>query len=91
MEENISEILKVRQEKLAKLQEEGRNPFEIVKFDKDAYAQNIKDNFEKFENKQVKIAGRLMSKRVMGKASFAGLRDGDGNIQLYVSRDDAGE
>ena len=56
MEENISEILKVRQEKLAKLQEEGRNPFEIVKFDKDAYAQTIKDNFDNYENKQVKVA-----------------------------------
>ena len=54
MEENISEILKVRQEKLAKLQEEGKNPFEIVKFDKDAYAQTIKDNFDNYENKQVR-------------------------------------
>ena len=91
MEENISEILKVRQEKLAKLQEEGRNPFEIVKFDKDAYAQNIKDNFDQYENKQVKIAGRLMSKRVMGKASFAHVMDCTAQIQLYASRDGMGE
>ena len=91
MEENISEILKVRQDKLAKLQEEGKNPFEIVKFPKDAYAQPIKDNFDSYDQKQVKIAGRLMSKRVMGKASFAHVMDGTGQIQLYASRDGMGE
>lgn len=91
MEGNISEILKVRQEKLAKLQEEGRNPFEIVKYDKDAYAQNIKDNFDSFDGKHVSIAGRLMSKRVMGKASFAHVMDCTGQIQLYASRDGMGE
>ena len=91
MEENISEILKVRQDKLAKLQEEGRNPFEIVKYAKDAYAQTIKDNFDAYENKQVKIAGRLMSKRVMGKASFAHVMDCTAQIQLYASRDGMGE
>ncbi len=91
MEENISEILKVRQDKLAKLQEEGRNPFEIVKYPKDAYAQNIKDNFDAFDNKHVNIAGRLMSKRVMGKASFAHVMDCTGQIQLYASRDGMGE
>ena len=91
MEENISEILKVRQDKLAQLVENGKNPFEIVKFPKDAYAQTIKDNFENYDQKQVKIAGRLMSKRVMGKASFAHVMDGTGQIQLYASRDGMGE
>ena len=91
MEENISEILKVRQDKLAQLVENGKNPFEIVKFPKDAYAQTIKDNFDNYDQKQVKIAGRLMSKRVMGKASFAHVMDGTGQIQLYASRDGMGE
>ena len=81
MEENINDIVKVRQEKLAKLIEEGKNPFEIVKFPKDAYAMTIKENFENYDSKQVKIAGRLVSKRVMGKASFAHVMDGSGQIQ----------
>ena len=91
MEENINDIVKVRQEKLAKLVEEGKNPFEIVKFPKDAYALTIKENFEAYDQKQVKIAGRLVSKRVMGKASFAHVMDAEGQIQLYASRDGMGE
>lgn len=91
MEENISEIVKVRKEKLAKLVEEGRNPFEIVKYDKDAYASNIKADFDSFDHKTVKIAGRLVSKRVMGKASFAHVMDSTDKIQIYTSRDSLGE
>lgn len=91
MEENISEIVKVRKEKLAKLVEEGRNPFEIVKYDKDAYAADIKADFDSYDQKTVKIAGRLVAKRVMGKASFAHLMDSTDKIQLYTSRDSLGE
>ena len=91
MEENISEIVKVRKEKLAKLVEEGRNPFEIVKYDKDAYASNIKADFDSFDHKTVKIAGRLVSKRVMGKASFAHVMDSTDKIQIYTSSDSLGE
>ncbi len=91
MEENINDIVKVRQEKLAALVEAGKNPFEIVKYPKDAYAQTIKDEFEKYDQKHVSIAGRLISKRVMGKASFAHLMDCTGTIQIYASRDGMGE
>ena len=91
MEENINDILKARQDKLAALVDAGKNPFEIVKFPKDAYAQGIKDDFEKYDAKQVKIAGRLISKRVMGKASFAHVMDSTGTIQVYASRDGMGE
>ncbi len=91
MEENINDIVKARQEKLAALVEAGKNPFEIVKYSKDAYAQTIKDEFEKYDQKHVNIAGRLISKRVMGKASFAHLMDCTGTIQIYASRDGMGE
>ena len=90
-EVNISELLQVRRDKLAALKESGNDPFKITKFDFDAYAQNIKDNFEEYEGKTVKVAGRMMSRRVMGKASFAGVQDTTGKIQLYVKRDDIGE
>ncbi len=91
MEENINDILKARQDKLTALVEAGKNPFEIVKFPKDAYADTIKNEFDNYDNKQVKIAGRLVSKRVMGKASFAHLMDCTGTIQIYASRDGMGE
>ena len=90
-QQNLGELIKIRREKLAKLVEEGRNPFEIVRYDKDAYAQVIKDKYADFEDKTVSLAGRMISKRVMGKASFAHLLDCTGTIQLYVSRDDLGE
>ncbi len=90
-EVNISELLQVRRDKLAALKEAGNDPFIITKYDFNAYAQNIKDNFEEYEGKTVKIAGRMMSRRVMGKASFAGVQDTTGKIQLYVKRDDIGE
>lgn len=90
-QENLNDILKARREKLDNLIATGKNPFEIVKFDKDAYAQVIKDNYDEYADKKVRIAGRLISKRVMGKASFGHVLDGTGSIQLYVSRDSLGE
>lgn len=90
-EQNLSEILKVRRDKLSALRETGKDPFTKTKYEIDANSAEIKANFEDFENKTVSLAGRIMSRRIMGKASFAGIRDGEGDIQLYVSRDDAGE
>ena len=89
--QDLNQLRKVRREKLANLVAEGKNPFEIVTYDQTQHTQEIKDNYEAFEGKEVSIAGRLMSKRVMGKASFANVQDRDGNIQIYVSRDDLGE
>ena len=90
-EQNLSEILQVRRDKLSVLRESGKDPFIKTKYEIDANSADIKANFERFENKTVSIAGRIMSRRIMGKASFAGIRDGEGDIQLYISRDDAGE
>ncbi len=89
--EDLSEILKVRREKLANLVADGKNPYEKTIYDFDAYASDIKEKFEEYEGKTVKIAGRMMSRRVMGKASFAGVADSTTTIQLYVRRDDIGE
>jgi len=83
--------LRVRREKLANLQAEGKDPFQIMKYDQDAHSQSIKDNFDEMEGKKVSIAGRLMSKRVMGKASFCHVQDLEGTIQSYVARDCVGE
>ena len=88
--QDLSELLQVRRDKLAALIEEGKNPYEITKFNFDSYAADIKADFEGFDGKTVKIAGRMMSKRVMGKASFASVQDTTGPIQLYVRRDDIG-
>lgn len=90
-EKDMNEILKIRREKLANLVESGKNPYEITKYDVTAYSKDIKSDYSKFEEKEVSIAGRLMSKRSMGKASFANVMDSTGNIQLYVSRDNLGE
>ncbi len=87
--EDLNEILRVRREKLRELQENGQDPFEIVRFDADSTAAGIKAEY--IEGKKVIVAGRLMSKRVMGKASFCNLMDKTGRIQLYVKRDDVGE
>ena len=87
---NSTNELAVRREKLKALVEAGKNPFEITKYDVDACSREIKANYEAFEDKEVSVAGRIMSRRVMGKASFAGLEDGEGKIQLYVRRDDVG-
>lgn len=90
-EENLSEVLKVRRDKLAKLQADGRNPFEVEKYDVTAYSQDIKENFEAYEGKEVSIAGRIMAKRRMGKASFIDIQDKDGRIQSYVRKDAIGD
>ncbi len=89
--QDLNQLRKVRREKLANLVAEGKNPFEIVTYDQEQHTKEILDNYEAFEGKEVSIAGRLMQKRVMGKASFANVQDRDGNIQIYVSRDDLGE
>lgn len=87
----LHELLQIRRDKLAALQAAGKNPFDIVKFDQTDFSTDIKANYEAYEGKKVSVAGRMMSKRVMGKASFAGLRDAKGDIQAYVRRDDIGE
>ena len=89
--QDLNEIVKVRHEKLAALKESGNDPFVITKFDFDNDSANIKSNFEELEGKTVKIAGRIIARRIMGKASFVGLSDATGKIQLYVKRDDVGE
>ena len=88
---DVNEQIKNRMDKLKALQEEGRDPFEITKYDVTNHTQDIKEHFEDFEGKEVSIAGRLMAKRVMGKASFCNVADLKGNIQLYVARDSVGE
>lgn len=90
-EPDVHQLLKVRREKLAELQANGNDPFQITKYDVTAHTADIKDNFETLEGKSVSIAGRMMSKRVMGKASFCNVQDLKGNIQVYVARDAIGE
>ena len=90
-EQDINQLLKVRRDKLAELQENGKDPFVITKYDQEIHSQEIKDRFEELEGKQVSIAGRMMSKRVMGKASFCNIQDLKGNIQSYVARYSVGE
>lgn len=89
-EEELREILKIRREKLSALQAEGSDPFEQVYFERTHHSVDIQENFEQMEGKTVRLAGRLMSKRIMGKASFSDLSDRYGRIQLYVKRDDIG-
>ena len=90
-EQDINHLLKVRREKLQELQENGKNPFEITKYDVTHHSQEIKDHYEELEEKEVTIAGRMMSKRVMGKASFCHIQDLQGMMQCYVARDNVGE
>jgi lysyl-tRNA synthetase, class II len=90
-EPDINQLIKVRHEKLKELQDAGKNPFEITKYDVDAHSTDIINNFESMEGKIVSVAGRIMSKRVMGKASFCNIQDLPGNIQSYVARDSIGE
>ncbi len=90
-EQDINHLLKVRREKLQELQENGKNPFEITKYDVTHHSQEIKDRYEELEEKEVTIAGRMMSKRVMGKASFCHIQDLQGMMQCYVARDNVGE
>ena len=90
-EQDINQLLKVRREKLAALQEAGKDPFQITKFDVTHHSREIKEHFDELEGRNATIAGRIMSKRVMGKASFCNVQDLQGNIQSYVARDSIGE
>lgn len=90
-EQDINQLLKVRREKLADLQANGKDPFQIMKYDVTHHSQDIKDGFDVLEGQTVSLAGRMMSKRVMGKASFCNIQDVKGNIQSYVARDSIGE
>ncbi len=87
----MNKLMQIRREKLEELQKEGKNPFEITKFDRTNTAGEIKANYEKFENKDVTVAGRIIAKRIMGKASFCTIQDSDEKIQSYVSINDLGE
>ncbi len=89
--QDLKQILQIRRDKLAELQQAGENPFEVTKFDQEYHTADIINNFDEMDGKSATLAGRLMSKRVMGKASFFDLRDKDGKIQLYVARDELGE
>ena len=90
-EQDINHLRKVRREKLAELQANGQDPFQITKFDVTHHSKEVKDHFEELEGKSVVLAGRIMSKRIMGKASFCNIQDLQGNIQSYVARDSIGE
>ena len=84
-------LIQIRKEKLKELQEQGKNPFEITKYDRTNSAGEIKSNFEAFDQKEVKVAGRIIAKRIMGKASFCTIQDSDEKIQSYVSINELGE
>ena len=90
-EQDINQLIKVRRDKLKELQENGKDPFQITKYDVTNHSTDIKDDFDAFEGKEVSIAGRMMFKRVMGKASFCNVQDLKGSIQTYVARDEVGE
>ena len=89
--EKLNEVLRIRREKLDALVAAGKDPFKITKYDRTHHSSDIRENFEKLEGKEVSVAGRLMSKRIMGKASFCNVQDLKGNIQCYVARDAVGE
>jgi len=91
VEQDVNQLMKVRREKLEKLQAEGKNPFEITKFNKTHTSKQIIDNYDALEGKDVTVAGRIMAKRIMGKASFCHIQDGEGKIQSYVSINELGE
>ena len=90
-EQDLNQLLKVRREKLAALQEAGKDPFQITKYDVTHHSTDIKENFEQLQGSTVRIAGRMMSRRIMGKASFSHISDRSGLIQVYVTRQDIGE
>ena len=90
-EQDLNHVLKARRDKLAELQAAGKDPFQITKYDVTAHSMDIKEHYEEWEGKKASIAGRLMFKRVMGKASFCNIQDLKGNIQVYVARDSIGE
>ena len=87
----LNRLMQVRKDKLKELQESGKNPFEITKYDRTEFSKQIKDNYDEFENKDVSVAGRIMAKRIMGKAAFCTIQDSTGKIQSYVSINDLGE
>ena len=89
-EEQLSELLQIRRDKLTALKNEGNDPFEITVYDRDTYAADVAEHFEEMEGKTVSLAGRMMSCRNMGKACFADLRDMSGRIQIYVRINDVG-
>ena len=89
--QDINQLLKVRREKLADLQANGKDPFQIMKYDITCHSMDIKNDFDTLEGQTVSVAGRVMQKRVMGKASFCNVQDLKGNIQVYVARDSIGE
>lgn len=89
--EELSEILQIRRDKLAQLKANGNDPYQITKYDVDSYSTEIKADFEAYAEKTVRIAGRMIGRRIMGKASFCNIQDSTGNIQVYVRRDDVGE
>ena len=90
-EQDIHQLLKVRREKLAALQEAGKDPFQITRYDVSHHSTEIKEGFDTLEGRTVTVAGRIMQKRIMGKASFCNIQDLQGNIQSYVARDSIGE
>ena len=90
-EQDLGQLLKVRREKLAALQAEGKDPFKITKYEVTRHSEEIRQEFDQLEGREVSIAGRMMSKRVMGKASFCHIQDLKGTIQCYVARDSVGE
>ncbi len=90
-EEELNRLMQIRRDKLKELQENGKDPFEITKYDRTEFSKDIKDNYDSYEGKDVSIAGRLMAKRIMGKASFCTIQDSKGRIQSYVSINDIGE
>ena len=89
-QQDANQLIQVRYDKLHELQANGKNPFEITKYDVTHHSTDIKDNFESLEGQEVTVAGRMMFKRVMGKASFCNIQDLQGNIQVYVARDAIG-
>ena len=90
-EQEVNRLMQVRMDKLKELQEAGKDPFEITKYDRTEFSNEIKENYEKYEGKDVSVAGRIMAKRIMGKASFCTIQDSNGRIQSYVSINDLGE
>ena len=87
----LNRLMQVRKDKLKELQEAGKDPFEITKYDRTEFSEQIKKNYEDFENKDVSVAGRIMAKRIMGKASFCTIQDSRGTIQSFGSSKDLGE
>ena len=90
-QEDLNHVLQARRDKLAELQEAGKDPFQITKYDVTVHSVDIKNHYEEYQGKEVSLAGRMMFKRVMGKASFCNVQDREGSIQIYVARDSIGE